>query len=89
MTSIYDVAAASGVSITTVSHVYSGNRHVAPETVARVLETARKLNYSPRLSAKARATAAREAAMEALGRVGVPDTSLLADLSAYVTARSG
>ena len=56
MTSIYDVAAASGVSITTVSHVYSGNRHVAPETVARVLETAKKLNYSPRLSAKALAT---------------------------------
>ena len=56
MTSIYDVAAASGVSITTVSHVYSGNRHVAPGTVARVLETAKKLNYSPRLSAKALAT---------------------------------
>ena len=54
--SIYDVAAASDVSITTVSHVYSGNRHVAPETVARVLETAGKLNYSPRLSAKALAT---------------------------------
>jgi DNA-binding LacI/PurR family transcriptional regulator len=56
MTSIYDVAAASGVSITTVSHVYSGNRHVAPDTAARVLETAKKLNYSPRLSAKALAT---------------------------------
>ena len=56
MTSIYDVAAAAGVSITTVSHVYSGNRHVAPDTVARVMEAAKTLNYSPRLSAKALAT---------------------------------
>jgi DNA-binding LacI/PurR family transcriptional regulator len=56
ITSIYDVAAESGVSITTVSHVYSGKRHVAPETIARVLKTAKKLNYSPRLSAKALAT---------------------------------
>lgn len=56
MASIYDVAAAAGVSITTVSHVYSGNRHVAADTVARVLEAARNLNYSPRLSAKALAT---------------------------------
>jgi DNA-binding LacI/PurR family transcriptional regulator len=56
MTSIYDVAAAAGVSITTVSHVYSGNRHVAADTVARVMEAARELNYSPRLSAKALAT---------------------------------
>ncbi len=56
MTSIYDVAAAAGVSITTVSHVYSGNRHVAPDTVARVMEAAKRLNYSPRLSAKALAT---------------------------------
>ena len=56
MASIYDVAAAAGVSITTVSHVYSGNRHVAPDTVARVMEAAKQLDYSPRLSAKALAT---------------------------------
>ena len=56
MASIYDVAAAAGVSITTVSHVYSGNRHVAADTVARVMEAARDLDYSPRLSAKALAT---------------------------------
>lgn len=56
MTSIYDVAAAAGVSITTVSHVFSGKRHVAPETAARVIETAQALNYSPQLSARALAT---------------------------------
>ena len=56
MASIYDVAAAAGVSITTVSHVYSGNRHVAADTVVRVMEAARALNYTPRLSAKALAT---------------------------------
>jgi DNA-binding LacI/PurR family transcriptional regulator len=56
MASIYDVAAAAGVSITTVSHVYSGNRHVAADTVARVMEAVKDLNYSPRLSAKALAT---------------------------------
>lgn len=56
MASIYDVAAAAGVSITTVSHVYSGNRHVAADTVARVMEAAKDLDYSPRLSAKALAT---------------------------------
>ncbi len=56
MASIYDVAAAAGVSITTVSHVYSGNRHVAADTVARVMEAAKDLDYSPRLSARALAT---------------------------------
>ncbi len=56
MTSIYEVAAQAGVSITTVSHVFSGNRHVASETVDRVLGVAAALNYSPRLTAKGLAT---------------------------------
>lgn len=50
---IFDVAAAAGVSITTVSHVFSGNRRVAAETRDRVEAAARKLGYRPRASAQA------------------------------------
>ena len=56
MTRIHDVAAAAGVSITTVSHVFSGNRYVAAKTADRVVEVARALNYSPHVSARALAT---------------------------------
>lgn len=44
---IKDVARLAAVSVTTVSHVHSGKRHVAPETRRRVLEAARRLGYSP------------------------------------------
>jgi DNA-binding LacI/PurR family transcriptional regulator len=44
---IKDVARAAKVSPTTVSHVYSGKRHVAPKTQARVREAAERLGYSP------------------------------------------
>ena len=50
---IFDVADAAGVSITTVSHVFSGNRRVAAETRERVEAAARKLGYRPRASAQA------------------------------------
>lgn len=50
---IFDVAEAAGVSITTVSHVFSGNRRVAVETRNRVESVARKLGYRPRASAQA------------------------------------
>lgn len=56
MMSIYDVAEQAGVSITTVSHVFSGNRPVAPETAACVREVAKKLSYRPRLTAQGLAT---------------------------------
>jgi len=56
LTSIYEVAKQAGVSITTVSHVFSGRRPVAPETRDRVLDVARKLNYRPRLTAQGLAT---------------------------------
>lgn len=56
MTSIYDVAERAGVSITTVSHVFSGRRPVAQETAARVLAAAKELNYRPRLTAQGLAT---------------------------------
>jgi DNA-binding LacI/PurR family transcriptional regulator len=44
---IKDVARAAGVSPTTVSHVYSGNRHVASDTKERVRAAALRLGYSP------------------------------------------
>jgi DNA-binding LacI/PurR family transcriptional regulator len=56
MTDIYDVAKRAGVSITTVSHVFSKQRPVATETVARVLEAAKELNYVPNRAAQGLAT---------------------------------
>jgi len=46
-TSITDVAREAGVSVTTVSHAFSGNRHVNAETVARIREVAERLAYQP------------------------------------------
>ena len=53
---IFDIAQAAGVSITTVSHVFSGNRPVGTKTRQKVLEAAERLNYRPRGSARALAT---------------------------------
>ena len=56
MTSIYEVAVKAGVSITTVSHVFSGNRRVSEKTASRVFAAAKKLNYLPSSTAKGLAT---------------------------------
>jgi DNA-binding LacI/PurR family transcriptional regulator len=53
---IFQVAEEAGVSITTVSHVFSGKRKVHEETRRRVLETAERLAYKPRATAQALAT---------------------------------
>lgn len=50
---IFDVAEAAGVSITTVSHVFSGKRRVNETTRARVIEAADRLTYRPRATARA------------------------------------
>jgi DNA-binding LacI/PurR family transcriptional regulator len=50
---IFDVAEAAGVSITTVSHVFSGKRRVNEATRARVIEAADRLSYRPRATARA------------------------------------
>lgn len=50
---IFDVADAAGVSITTVSHVFSGKRRVNEETRRRVLDAAEQLAYRPRAIARA------------------------------------
>jgi DNA-binding LacI/PurR family transcriptional regulator len=53
---IFQVAEAAGVSITTVSHVFSGKRRVNAQTRTRVLESAERLAYSPSSAAQALAT---------------------------------
>lgn len=53
---IFELAAAAKVSITTVSHVFSGNRPVNEETRRRVLAAAEQLAYTPSTRARALAT---------------------------------
>ena len=50
---IFDVAQAAGVSITTVSHVYSRKRPVSEATAKKVLDTAERLGYQPHKGAQA------------------------------------
>jgi LacI family transcriptional regulator len=50
---IFQVAVEAGVSITTVSHVFSSKRHVSEETRRRVLAVSDRLGYRPRASARA------------------------------------
>lgn len=49
---ISDVAAAAGVSTTTVSHALSGRRAVSEETRQRILEVINELGYRPNLVAR-------------------------------------
>lgn len=49
---IADVAAAAGVSPTTVSHALSGKRAVSEATRARILQAIEELNYRPNLVAR-------------------------------------
>jgi DNA-binding LacI/PurR family transcriptional regulator len=53
---IFEVAEAAGVSITTVSHVFSGKRPVGARTRRRVEEAAERLAYRPRPAARALAS---------------------------------
>ncbi len=53
MATIYDVAEAAGVSISTVSHVLNGTRFVAEATKARVVQAMEQLNYRPSSLARA------------------------------------
>ncbi|MFT9009356.1 MAG: LacI family DNA-binding transcriptional regulator [Bifidobacterium sp.] len=52
MASIKDVARKSGVSISTVSYVFTGKRSVKLETRIRVFEAARELGYFPNVGAQ-------------------------------------
>ena len=50
---IADLARAAGVSVTTVSHAFSGKRHVDPETRRRIQELAAQIGYHPSSMAQA------------------------------------
>lgn len=54
--SIYEVARRAGVSITTVSHVFSGQRPVSQKTKDLVLAVADEINYRPHRMAQGLAT---------------------------------
>ncbi|WJS83411.1 LacI family DNA-binding transcriptional regulator [Paracoccus sp. TOH] len=49
---ISDLARAAGVSPTTVSHAFSGRRHVDPETRERIHALAREMGYHPNSAAQ-------------------------------------
>ncbi|MCE7982782.1 MAG: LacI family transcriptional regulator [Caldilinea sp. CFX5] len=53
MATIYDVAQAAGVSISTVSHVLNGTRFVSEETTTKVMAAVDQLNYRPSSLARA------------------------------------
>ena len=53
MTTIYDVARAAGVSISTVSHALNGTRYVSVATERRVQDAVERLNYRPNSLARA------------------------------------
>lgn len=56
-TTIYDIAAAAGVSITTVSDVLNGRDRVAEETADRVRAVMAELDYKPRPNKRRRSNA--------------------------------
>jgi LacI family transcriptional regulator len=61
---IYDVAKAAGVSISTVSRVINASSHVSDTTRARIQEAIDRLNFVPKAEARARA-------MKGFSRIGV------------------
>ncbi|GAA4003051.1 LacI family DNA-binding transcriptional regulator [Streptomyces marokkonensis] len=85
---IVDVAAAAGVSVTTVSHVISGRRPVSATTRARVEDAVRRLGYQADPSARG----LRTQRTDTIGLV-VPDitnpfnTELAAGIQAIAYAR--
>lgn len=56
MARIHEVAREAGVSITTVSHVFSGKRPVAADTAKRVRQAASRVGYLPDITARGLAT---------------------------------
>ena len=53
MTTIVDIARQAQVSVSTVSHVVNGTRHVAPATARAVHEVIARTGYSPNAVARA------------------------------------
>ena len=53
MTTIVDIARQAKVSVSTVSHVLNGTRHVAPTTASAVRDVIDRAGYSPNAVARA------------------------------------
>ncbi|HVO69248.1 MAG TPA: substrate-binding domain-containing protein [Aggregatilineaceae bacterium] len=70
MAGIKDVARSASVSVSTVSHVVNGTRHVTPETTARVRQAIEELGYHPNSVARS----LRRGKTHTLGLL-VPDNS--------------
>lgn len=51
-----DIAKFAGVSVTTVSHALSGNRHVKPETKRKIFQIIKENNYEPNIIARSLST---------------------------------
>ena len=75
MATIYDIAKASGVSATTVSHVLNRTRYVSPEITERVMAAVDELGYEPlrRRNRGEEPTAAKRGCMDADPMCGCPD----------------
>src|SRR5215470_13274517 len=55
-TTLADIARALGVSKMTVSRAINNHPEISPETCARILETAQRMNYRPKQFARALTT---------------------------------
>ena len=53
MTTLKDIANATGYSLSTISYVLNGKKKVKPETYERIMEAVEKLNYHPNQLARA------------------------------------
>ena len=76
-----DVANAAGVTPTTVSLILNGKakeRHIHPETVARVMEAMKELGYQPNTTARRLRSSGAERPIFAL--YGQPGLNLLRQL---------
>ncbi len=60
-TSIKDIAKEAGVTISTVSHVLNGSKHVTPPTAEKVRKAVKKLGYRPNRIARSLRTQSTEA----------------------------
>ncbi len=72
MVTMKDVAQAAGVSVSTVSHIVNGTRHVSDELRARVIKVMEELDYHP----NALARSLRMGETKTIGLI-IPDSSNL------------
>jgi LacI family transcriptional regulator len=72
LATIREVARLAGVSVATVSYVFSGARSVRPATEARVREAAERLGYLPNAAARALTTKSGQILAALVSDVGNP-----------------